>query len=73
MISRRMLRIKVIKALYAHLKSDADSLMASEKMLVSSIDKTYDLYLLMLSLVTELAHHAEQRQEMARKQVFAQE
>ena len=67
MISRRMLRIKVIKALYAHLKSDADSLMASEKMLVSSIDKTYDLYLLMLSLVTELAHHAEQRQEMARK------
>ena len=67
MISRRMLRIKVIKALYAHLKSDADSLMASEKTLVASIDKTYDLYFLMLSLIAELAHYAEQRQELARR------
>ena len=67
MISRRMLRIKVIKALYAHLKSDADSLMASENTLVASIDKTYDLYFLMMSLIVELAHYAEQRQELARK------
>ncbi len=67
MISRRMLRIKVIKALYAHMKSDADSLMASEKMLVTSIDKTYDLYFLMLSLIAEMAHYAEQRQEAAKK------
>ena len=67
MISRRMLRIKVVKALYAHMKSDADSLMASEKMLVTSIDKTYDLYFLMLSLITEMAHYAEQRQEAAKK------
>ncbi len=67
MISRRMLRIKVVKALYAHMKSDADSLMASEKMLVTSIDKTYDLYFLMLSLIAEMAHYAEQRQEMAKK------
>ncbi len=67
MISRRMLRIKVIKTLYAHMKSDADSLMASEKMLVTSIDKTYDLYFLMLSLVAEMAHYAEQRQEAAKK------
>lgn len=62
-----MLRIKVLKALYAHMKSDADSLMASEKMLVTSIDKTYDLYFLMLSLIVEMAHYAEQRQEMAKK------
>ena len=67
MISRRMLRIKVLKALYAHMKSDADSLMASEKMLVTSIDKTYDLYFLMLSLIVEMAHYAEQRQEVAKK------
>ena len=67
MIRRRMLRIKVLKALYAHMKSDADSLMASEKMLVTSIDKTYDLYFLMLSLIVEMAHYAEQRQEMAKK------
>ena len=66
MISRRMLRIKVIKALYAHMKSDADSLMASEKMLVTSIDKTYDLYFLLMSLVVEMAQYAEQRQEAAK-------
>ena len=59
MISRRMLRIKVIKALYMHLKSESDSLMASEKTLIASIDKTYDLYFQMLSLVVELAHYAE--------------
>lgn len=62
-----MLRIKVIKTLYAHLKSDADSLMASQKTLVNSIDKTYDLYVLTLSLVAELAHYVEQRQELAKK------
>ena len=67
MISRRMLRIKVIKTLYAHLKSESDSLMASQKTLVNSIDKTYDLYVLTLSLVAELAHYAEQRQELAKK------
>ena len=65
MISRRMLRIKVIKALYMHLKSESDSLMASEKTLLASIDKTYDLYFQMLSLVVELAHYAEQRQQAA--------
>ena len=60
-----MLRIKVIKALYMHLKSESDSLMASEKTLLASIDKTYDLYFQMLSLVVELAHYADQRQQAA--------
>lgn len=67
MISRRLLRIKVIKALYAHLKSESDSLGGSEKSLVASIDKTYDLYFHMLSLIVELAHYAEQRQELAKQ------
>lgn len=48
------------------MKSDADSLMASEKMLVTSIDKTYDLYFLLMSLVVEMAQYAEQRQEAAK-------
>ncbi|MBR4996246.1 MAG: transcription antitermination protein NusB [Alistipes sp.] len=65
MISRRLLRIKVLKALYAHLKSESESLMASEKTLVTSIDKTYDLYFQMLSLIVEVASYAEQRQQVA--------
>ncbi len=67
MISRRLLRIKVLKALYAHLKSESDSLMASERTLVASIDKTYDLYFQMLALIVEIARYAEQRQEAAKQ------
>lgn len=67
MISRRLLRIKVVKALYAHMKSESDSLQASEKTLVASIDKTYDLYFQMLALVAEVARYAEQRQEAAKQ------
>lgn len=67
MLSRRLLRVKAIKALYAHLKSESDSLMASEKTLIASIDKTYDLYVQMLSLIVELARYAEQCQEVARQ------
>ena len=65
MISRRLLRIKALKALYAHLKSESDSLMASEKTLVASINKTYDLSFQMLSLIVEVARYADERQQAA--------
>ncbi len=58
MLSRRQLRIKAIKALYAHLKSDSDNMIASEKNMMNSIDKTYDLYFQMMTLPVELAHYA---------------
>jgi len=48
------------------MKSESDSLTASEKTLVASIDKTYDLYFQMLALIVEIAHYAEQRQEAAK-------
>lgn len=67
MLSRRLLRIKVLKALFAHLKSESDNLMASEKTLMSSVDKAYDLYFQMLLLPVELAEYARQRQELARQ------
>ena len=62
-----MLRVKVAKALYAHLKSGSDNLKASEKNLIESIDKAYDLYFQMMSLVVEVAHYAEMRQEIAKQ------
>lgn len=67
MLSRRLLRIKVIKALFAHLKSGADNMMASEKNLMASVDKAYDLYNLMLTLPVEIARYAEHRQELAQQ------
>ena len=66
MLSRRLLRIKVAKALFAHLKSDADNLIASEKTLMASVDKAYDLYFQLLALPVELARYAEQRIEIAK-------
>lgn len=67
MLSRRLLRIKVAKNLYAHLKSDSTNLKASEKNLIASIDKAYDLYFQMLSLIVEVARYAESRQELAKQ------
>lgn len=67
MLSRRLLRIKVIKALFAHLKSGADNMMASEKTLMASVDKAYDLYFLLLELPVEIVRLARQRQEIARQ------
>ncbi len=71
MLSRRLLRVKVLKSLYAHLKSDSTSLKASEKYLVDSIDKAYDLYFQMLSLIAEVARYAESRQEIAKQKKLA--
>ncbi len=67
MLSRRLLRIKVIKALFAHLKSGADNMMASEKTLMTSVDKAYDLYFQIITLPVEVARYAEQRQELAKQ------
>ena len=67
MLSRRLLRIKAIKALYAHFKSESDSLIASEKNLMAGIDKTYDLYHQMLWLIVDVARYAEGRIELGRK------
>ena len=67
MLSRRLLRIKDIKALYAHFKSEGDSLIVSEKNLLFSIDKTYQLYHLLLYLVVNVQRYAEHRIELGRK------
>lgn len=67
MLSRRLLRIKVLKALFSHLKSCSDNMMASEKTLMSSVDKAYDLYFQLLLLPAEVAEYARERQEIARR------
>lgn len=67
MLSRRLLRVKVAKNLYAHLKSDSTNLKASEKNLIASIDKAYDLYFQMMALIVEVARYAESRQELAKQ------
>ncbi|WP_302605799.1 transcription antitermination factor NusB [uncultured Alistipes sp.] len=67
MLSRRLLRIKVVKALYAHIKSESDNMMTSEKNLLASIDKAYDLYFQMLALPAEIVRYAKSRIELNRQ------
>lgn len=59
MISRRLLRIKVIQALYTHYNSASELAGASQKNLIHSITKCYELYYLMLTLPTEVARHSQ--------------
>lgn len=66
MFSRRFLRIKVIKALYSHFKSESESMISSEKNLIGSIDKSYDLYFQMLGLIVDVRTYAEARIELGR-------
>lgn len=70
MLSRRILRIKALKALYAHMQCEAESMMASEKSMMASIEKAYDLYFQMLALPAELVRYAESRQELARQKLM---
>ncbi len=67
MLSRRLLRIKVLKALYAHIQSQGDNMITSERSMMASVDKSYDLYFQLLLLPLEIAQYIEQRQEIARK------
>lgn len=61
MLSRRVLRTKVVKAVYAHTQCEGITPAASEKNLVLSINRAYDLYFHLLALVPEIAEYAAER------------
>jgi transcription antitermination protein NusB len=67
MISRRILRIKILQLLYTYFQSDEASLNKSEKELFFSIQKTYDLYHYLLLLILDVADYANSRIDMARQ------
>ena len=66
MISRRLLRIKILQILYAHFNTDEPSIVKSEKDLIFSIQKAYDLYYYLLLLIIAVRRYAETRIELAR-------
>ena len=58
MLNRRHLRVKVLQSLYAYHQSNSGDLKQHEKNLLQSIDKVYEMYIWMLSLITEIADYA---------------
>jgi len=67
MISRRIIRIKVLQILYAFFTSPDTSINNTEKELFFSLQKTYDLYHFLMALVIEIQKFAEERIDLGRK------
>jgi N utilization substance protein B len=67
MISRRIIRTKVLQVLYAYYSSPGKTLGNTEKELFFGITKSYDLYHYLLALVIEIADYAEERIEIRRR------
>ena len=65
MISRRLLRIKALMALYAFNRRDDDDVPLAEKELIFSIEKTYELYHYLLLLVLEVSDIASEKIDQA--------
>jgi len=63
MISRRIIRTKVLQILYAHVSSPEKTMTQSESELHFSIRKTYDLYHLLLAIPGEISDFASERIE----------
>ncbi len=59
MLNRRHLRVKVLQSLYAYHQSDVRDLKIHEKNLLQSIDKVFEMYIWMLSLISEVVAYAE--------------
>src|SRR5664280_1280867 len=65
MISRRLLRIKALMALYAFNRREDENLAQAETELMFSIGKSYDLYHYLLLLVLEVADIATEKIDQA--------
>ena len=71
MLNRRHIRVKVMQSIYAMHQHQSDNLDKEEKFLFQSIENTQDLYLLLLSALTEIKRKEEQYIELASKKHLA--
>ena len=67
MLTRRHIRVKVMQCIYALIQSKDDSLEKQEKFLKVSIQNTYTLYLLCLSLLMEIQQKASEQLSLSSK------
>jgi transcription antitermination protein NusB len=67
MISRRLLRVKILQVLYANHNKEGQTISQAEKELFFSINKSYDLFHLFLLLPVELAKIDEQRIDIVKQ------
>ncbi len=61
MLNRRVLRAKVLQAVYAYVESGEENVEVGVKYLLESIDKLYELFIWQLSFLVETKRFAERR------------
>ncbi len=71
MLTRRHIRVKVMQCIYALIQSKDDSLQKQEKFLKVSIENTYTLYLVWLSLLLEIQLKASEQLALSSKKYIA--
>ncbi|MEI6865022.1 transcription antitermination factor NusB [Flavicella sp.] len=71
MINRRHIRVKVMQSVYALMTSNSDNLVKEENFLKNSIEKMYDLYVLMMDTLPRIKNIAEEQIEISKKKYFA--
>lgn len=64
MINRELIRIKIVQLTYAYYQNGNNNLENAEKELLFSMDKAYDLYHYLLTLIVEITKCARQRAEI---------
>lgn len=67
MLSRRHLRIKIFQALYSYYKGSVPEIAIGEKELMRSINKNYELFIHLLSILIELRDFEEKLLEERKK------
>ena len=70
MISRRLLRVKVLQLLYAYYKNQDRTIAKAEKELFFSVGKAYDLYHYLLLLIVDVAFVSEKKIEISREKII---
>ena len=73
MISRRVLRIKAMQALYSFFQSESERPDIAEKNMIKDVNAIYELYIHHLSFVLEIVDFARESIEISRNKYFPSE
>lgn len=71
MVNRILIRIKVVQMAYSYFLTKDRTLHAAEKELIFSLEKSYELYHLLLALMVSLTDAQRNRVEAAKQKFFA--
>ncbi|MBO5699298.1 MAG: transcription antitermination factor NusB [Bacteroidaceae bacterium] len=63
MINRELIRVKVVQMVYAHLQNPERTLGSTQSEFAISLNKTYDLYHYILTLLVEVRRMAERKED----------